>query len=307
MKYIVGVGGANMDIIIRSLKEPKLNDSNPSIIKNASGGVMRNILENLARLGEKTILLSSVGLDSFGEIIVKQSSSIGINMNHIYFDKEHRTSVYTAFIDDSGEMLIGGSDMELLNFVPLSYFEEKKELIKNASLIVIDTNFNTEQIGKVIEIAGDVPIYADPVSTAKASRLIPFLPHIHTIKPNIYELSLLSGIPCQTNEEIIQATTNLIEKGVKEVIVSLGSKGIYYQNDQNVAFFKALKPCKMVNATGAGDSFLASFIKARINNLPVEECIMYGLAGGKVAVESEETISPKMNEEEILLTIKNNL
>lgn len=294
-KYILGIGGANMDILIKSDKRPVLRDSNPSTVTTSCGGVMRNIMENLARLDENVILLTAIGNDDFAEIIVNHCKDVGMNMDHVFKDVDHHTSIYSAFLDEEKDMLIAGVDMDILKHLPSSYFDEKQELFENASLVCIDTNFGEQTIEKIVSLAKDVPIYADPVSSAKSARLLKVLPKLHTIKPNIYELEILSGMNCGTNEEIIKASASLLDKGLKEIIVSLGEKGIYYANSEGESFFRSLGQCEMVNATGAGDSFFAGFIKGRVQHLDTLECIDYGLASGMIAVRSEETISKEMS------------
>ena len=68
--YIVGAGGANFDIHIRTDKAPVLRDSNPGHLRTSAGGVCRNIIENLARQGDDCVLLSAVGADHFGDAVL---------------------------------------------------------------------------------------------------------------------------------------------------------------------------------------------------------------------------------------------
>lgn len=79
---VVGIGAANMDIHVRSRNPVVMRDSNPSFMTSSVGGVTRNILENLARLGTATKLLSAVGDDAAAQMILQHSTLSGIDMSH---------------------------------------------------------------------------------------------------------------------------------------------------------------------------------------------------------------------------------
>ena len=65
-RFTAGIGAANMDLHGRSRAALILHDSNPGFLHTSPGGVTRNILENLSRMGEKTALFSAIGNDLYG-------------------------------------------------------------------------------------------------------------------------------------------------------------------------------------------------------------------------------------------------
>ena len=68
--YVIGIGAANFDISGRSINPLIDRDSNPGFMNISVGGVTRNILENISRIGYPTKLLSAVGDDSAGQLIL---------------------------------------------------------------------------------------------------------------------------------------------------------------------------------------------------------------------------------------------
>ena len=70
-KRIVGVGGANMDVHLKIDGEFILHDSNPGRLVLSPGGVTRNILDNLSRLGQDCSIITAVGDDIFGDGIIR--------------------------------------------------------------------------------------------------------------------------------------------------------------------------------------------------------------------------------------------
>ncbi|NCB05230.1 MAG: kinase, partial [Clostridia bacterium] len=135
---VVGVGAANVDVHGRSRKSIVMRDSNPGYMATSVGGVTRNILENLARQGVPVALLSAVGDDLYGEKIVRDSTAAGIDMTHLLHKPGAVSSSYIAILDEQGDMLLGMSDMRILEDMPPSYLDEQAALLRAADAIVCD-------------------------------------------------------------------------------------------------------------------------------------------------------------------------
>ena len=112
--YIVGVGAANADLNGASLAPIHLRDSNPGHISLSAGGVTRNVCENLARLGADVKLLSCVGDDTFGAFIRRSCEDAGIDASHLYEARGASSSMYLSILDADGDMLVGMSDMRIV-------------------------------------------------------------------------------------------------------------------------------------------------------------------------------------------------
>jgi len=295
--YIICAGGANFDIHSRIQHPVVARDSNISHVHSSAGGVGRNIAENLALLGNHCILLTALGDDAFGNRIAFDCEKLGIDTSHAFIDTEHPTSTYIDILDDSGDMCLATNDMRILNYLPKDYFTSNAELIQNAAAVVIDANLSTEQIEQITDIAFNarVPVYADPVSTIKAEHILSSLPKMRFIKPNAMELAKLSGMSAETDEEIEKAAASLLDKGLKQIAVSLGSKGAYYAERSGISFFVKLnKAAEMVNASGAGDSFTAAYVYKDINGADANEKIEFAMYCGMLTVQCKDTINPEI-------------
>ena len=297
-RRIVGIGAANVDVHGRSRNAIVMRDSNPGFLATSVGGVTRNILENLARQGLSTVLLTAVGDDVFGEMILRDSEAAGMDVSCVLRMANARSSGYVAILDERGDMLLGMSDMRILELLPASYLEEHAALLQAADAVVCDACLPLERLEQLLDLAGaDTPVLIDPVSTAYARRMQPLAGRFTTIKPNEVELAVLSGMPTETEAEIERACEELLRRGTKCVAVSRGDKGCYYADADGQRQFRALRPVEqMVNATGAGDAFLAGFTHGLILGLPVPERLDYALASGITAILSITTINPNMSD-----------
>lgn len=295
---IVGVGAANVDVHAQSRKGIVMRDSNPSFMATSVGGVTRNILENLSRQGVSVSLLSAVGDDLFGEKIARDSTAAGIDMTHLHVKPGAVSSTYIAILDERGDMLLGMSDMRIIEDLPNAYLDEHAQLLQQAEAIVCDACVPVQLLDHLLTItAGATPVLIDPVSTAYARQMEPIAGKFALIKPNEMELSILSGLPTESEVEIERACEALLERGTQRVAVSRGEKGCYYADRAGNRLFRALRPVtQMVNATGAGDAFMAGLAHAMIAHMDLEEMLDYALASGITAIQSMTTINPSMSD-----------
>ena len=170
--YIVGVGAANVDIHGRSRNAVNLRDSNPGTMRVSVGGVTRNILENAARLGLDARLVSAVGGDLFGQLILSRSREAGMNVENVLVLPDAASSTYMTVLEPSGEMFVALSDMSILAQLPERYLAERAPLLQGASAIVSDPSLPEETIVRLLALAGETPVFVDPVSTAYARKLL---------------------------------------------------------------------------------------------------------------------------------------
>ena len=96
----------------------------------ATGGVARNVAENLARLGVRTQLIAAVGRDAPGEWLLRETAASGVDLRSVV-RTGGPTGSYTAVLDDRGELLVRfdrhyrvtATDGENVDFIPVSDWE----------------------------------------------------------------------------------------------------------------------------------------------------------------------------------------
>ena len=298
-RMVVGVGAANVDVHGKSRRAIVMRDSNPGYLSTSVGGVTRNVLENLARQGIRTALLSAVGSDLFGDVILRDSAAAGVDVSRVLRKADTVSSGYVAILDERGDMLLGMSDMRIIEDLSNAYLDENAAILRGAEAIVCDACLPINFLDHLVsEAAGATPVLIDPVSTAYARQMEPIAGKFAAIKPNEMELSILSGLPAETEAQIERACEALLYRGVSRIAVSRGDKGCYYADSEGNRLFRALRPVsQMVNATGAGDAFMAGFTHALVDGQTVEEMLDYALASGITAIQSMTTINPQMSDQ----------
>ena len=141
------------------------------------------------------------------------------------------------------------------------------------------------------------------MSTAKASKLLPILSRIHTLKPNRLEAGLLSGVKIVSAADAEAAARTLLEKGVHRVFISMGAEGVCAADENKQLWLQNL-PGKMVNTTGCGDAFMAALVWAYLEDMDLQETALAGLAAGAIAMEYDATINPAMSADALRARMK---
>lgn len=307
-RFAVVVGGTNMDILGRPTSSFQAGDSNPGSVSCSPGGVGRNIAENLARIGSDTRLISAIGKDTYGQMIMQQSQMAGVDMKATLQLSDASTSTYLSVLDGDGDMHVAINDMAILERLNADMLKHHAELLRRAELIIIDTNLSQDALEYILSNFADKPIFVDTVSCAKASKLKPFLSAIHTLKPNIKEAQQLSGIQIESNDQLPKLANWFHAQGVKRVFLSLGSEGVFYSDstaEQNTeqALIPAI-PVAMTNANGAGDAFLAGLAHSFLQQWSIEHSTHFAMAAAVVALSHLATINPNMSETSVNRVLK---
>lgn len=291
--YLLVLGASIMDIFGFSTSNYRAYNSTPGKIKMSFGGVCRNIAENSARIGINTKFLSVLGDDECGKSILEHSREIGYNMEDSMIIKGASTPTYLAILDENGEMVSAIADMKSLNAMTEEFIDSKKELIKNAKYVVVDSD-NPKILSYILKnFSKETNFILDPVSAEKATWVKDMIKDFHTIKPNRHEAEILAGFPIKDTEDLIRASNYFLSLGIKKVYISLDSEGIFYNNGKQCGKVKALDVI-VKNVTGAGDSFVAGIGHGYINKLDQVDIVKFSMAMSIITIADEATIHPQM-------------
>lgn len=297
-QYVAVIGGANMDIQGFTNQSLILKDSNPGKVKISLGGVGRNIAENLVKLGIQTKLISAIGCDLYGRKILEECNISGIDMQHTLLLKDTASSTYLSILDELGDMQVAISDMDIFDKITVDFIRKKSHVIKNAQLIIVDTNLPQEVLAYLLSNFKETAFFLDTVSTSKAKKAKEIIGLFHTIKPNKLEAEILSGIKISTKKDLEKAGDYFLKQGVKQVFISLGKDGIFYK-DIHSSNHLSTPMVKVINATGAGDAFMAGLAYGHIHNYALDAQARFAMAASILALSHENTINPTMSLENI--------
>lgn len=291
MKKIVCIGAAIIDIKARPRKAFSDNNFSVGSVFLSPGGVARNMAESLAKLDYDTYLLTAVGTDVLGELVINETRKSGTNVEFVMKCPHAPTTTYVAMLDERGTVQSEVIDVTVLEHISPHYLEQHKELHRAASLLIVDTNLLPESLQLIAHIAqeNDIPLYVNTSSVPLATKVIPILSKISILSTNQYEAEQLLKLSISTPEEARAAGMRLLEYGVKEVIITLGAKGVVYCSSTYACYCEAF-PAHVIETTGAGDALCAGFLSRYLAGDTINDCLEYGLAAAVITVESNSTV-----------------
>jgi pseudouridine kinase len=291
-RRLIVIGASNVDISATSAAPLVQGDSNPGHVRTGLGGVGRNIAENLTRLGHDVRLLAAYGADGFAERALAHAVQIGLDCSLSPRFPDGASGVYVCVNGPNGDMAVAVNDMAICARITPQVIMERLVSINAADAVILDANLPEDTIEAIAQDCVK-PLFADAVSTLKASRLRPVLLKLSGLKVNRLELEALSGLSVAGQADVPVAANKLHALGVRTVLVTLGELGAFASDGVRYVFANPYTPL-IRNATGCGDAFTAAAVAAILGGCPLETVLDYGLACAGICGQSEEAVSPEL-------------
>ena len=301
--FVSVIGGLNIDLQGSSVNPLVFNDSNPGEIVMSAGGVGRNIAENISKLSIHSKILSYVGNDALGDFVVNKSSLSGVDTSFIKKHSHLPTSQYLSVLDDNNDMLVSISDMRIIEEMTIQDIDKWNLTIEQSSAIVVDTNIPIPVIEYLTDKYSNIPLFLDPVSFAKTSKILKLIGRFHTVKPNRLETELISGVKITDNDSMLKAAKIIFDMGCKQIFITLGEDGVFYYDGENFGQYLH-KGVNMISANGAGDAFTAGVVYGFLKLNGIKETAEFASAAAVIALRSANTISDDLSEERVKLLLK---
>lgn len=305
---VVCIGAANLDKKIKTEHELQGYTSNPITSKVSIGGVVRNVAENLGRLEQEVVLISTVGNDPEWSRI-KALSSPFMNTESVITIEGQSTGCYTALLDIDGEMYLGLADMSIYDQFKPELLIKQQHYLRNAKCLVVDLNCPKETVEFLCAYAlkQQIKLAIIAVSEPKMAHLPKQLAGVDCLFINKGELGAFVGRLLDSEEKLKDAITEVLGYGVKQIILTAGAKGVLSAtaNSYNWYNVKQIAPSEIVDVTGAGDSFSAAFIDAWLQEQDEQQCILAGMTNAYHTIQSEFTVRPNLTKAQLQIEMEN--
>lgn len=282
MADIVVIGSLNMDL---SVKVPRIPAPGETIsgggLVTSAGGKGANQAAACAKLGGSVAMIGRVGRDDFGRRMTAGLASLGVDVSQIRADAETPSGTAMIMVDAHGENCIvisPGANAK----VQITEDAQITDLIKHAKILLLQLEIPLEVVFTAVKTAArnGVPVLLNPAPAV----LLPeeLYPDIDYLIPNETEAGILSGIAVKDLDTAKKAAQKLVEKGAKNVIITLGDQGAFVVSS---AFSGQIPSISVhaVDTTAAGDSFIGGFAYAQVNRFSLKDSIRFACCVGALA------------------------
>ncbi|GEK27900.1 ribokinase [Furfurilactobacillus siliginis] len=267
---VVVLGSLNVDSILRIPRLPlpgetmEMNDKS-----SAPGGKGANQAVAAARAGAQTAFIGKVGADDGASVLREALESDGISTEFVTTDEQRGSGQAYILLQESGQnsiLVYAGSNQSL-----------SKEDVDAAKDIIKDADFLISQFETPIETTTYAFEYAQSVGVTTILNPAPAVPTMPAdllkvtdlICPNETEAATITGIEVTDAASMLLNAAKFAQMGCKELIITVGSRGAFYANQDGSGFVDAFK-VKAVDTTAAGDTFLgalSSQLKTDFSNM----------------------------------------
>ncbi|MFE4708779.1 ribokinase [Peribacillus simplex] len=296
----IAVIGSNMvDLISYIDKMPKEGETlEAPDFEIGCGGKGANQAVAAAKMGSKVMMVTKVGDDLFADNTIQNLESFGIDTEFTSKVSGTSSGVAPIFVDPESKnriLIIKGANQHLMP----EDVDRAAEKLKACSLIVLQLEIPLPTVYRAIEFGNEhgIPVILNP---APASKDLDFdyVCKSDFFIPNESELEILTGMPVESDEQIREAASVLNEKGVTNVIVTMGSRGVMWVTKEKTQTVESHKVAA-IDTTGAGDAFIGCFAHFFVKNGDVLHAIKMATAFAALSVTKRGTQSSYPTREEV--------
>jgi len=255
MAKIFVLGSINMDLVANTEHFPKAGETiKASDFFVNEGGKGANQAVACAKMGAETFMIGAVGGDEYGKRLIKVLKTYGVNTKYIQKIKNQPTGIALITVcDGENKIIVNSGANNQINFTKVAEIINKKTL--PGDILILQQEIPLEIVEKAIELAAQkyVKVILNPAPATKISKAL--YKKVDLIIPNETETEILTDINPEDEVSVKLAIQALFKLGVKNVVITLGSKGAVISAGKEIEYIQP-KIVNVVDTTGAGDTFV---------------------------------------------------
>jgi len=299
MKKALVFGSFVVDLMARTPHLPKPGETvKGSIFKMGPGGKGFNQGVAAHKAGADVIMCTKLGKDAFAKVAEEAMRELNMSTENLFYSEDVETGSALIMVDEATSqnkivVVLGAcntiTDEEILSL---------EETIKNCDYILTQLETNVSAIYKIIELAKKNQVKVI-LNTAPVQDIGHDLyKSIYLITPNEVEAEILTGIEIDSLENAKKAASWFRNKGVEDVIITLGQRGVFVSSNGREEIIPAFK-VDALDTTGAGDAFNGGLLAALTEGKDIWEAARFANALAALSVQKLGTTPSMPTREEI--------
>lgn len=306
MKKILVVGSSNVDFVIGVNDMPKTGETiRGRSFANVPGGKGANQACACGKLGGGCTFLSCVGTDGMGDLLLDSLKSANVDISAVDRRSDTPTGMAFIMVDHTGDnsiVVVSGANGKCGS----AFFDSHAEQINRADIVLVQLETPAEDIYALLKqakTAGKVTIL-NPAPAPDSIR-DDVLAAVDWITPNETELSRITGMPTDSLDEISAAAEVLLNRGVGNVLVTIGSRGALLCSGEERTHYPTIHTTP-VDTTAAGDTFNAAFAVALAEGKTTAQAIRFANAAASISVTRKGAQTSIPTREEVDMIVEDN-
>ena len=283
MRKIIVIGSSNTDMVVKCKKLPTPGETilGGAFLMNP-GGKGANQAVAAACLNGIVTFVTKTGNDHFGEQSKLLFEKEGIDTRFLIRDQKNPSGVALIAVDENGENTIvvaSGSNATLsaYDIDEEVYVADKEDVYLMQLEIPVGT---VEYVAQKVSDKGN-RVILNPAPARLLSQEL--LDSVYVLTPNEIEAEILTGIKVENASSAERSAMKLLDKGVKNVIITMGAAGAYLCTPE-ISKMIPVVPVKAVDTTAAGDVFNGALAVALAEGKDLEEAVGFANKAASISV-----------------------
>ncbi|MBN1789376.1 MAG: ribokinase [Bacteroidales bacterium] len=280
---IAVIGSSNTDMVVRTKHLPVAGETTlgGDFFMNP-GGKGANQAVAARRLGGNVNFIAKIGNDIFGKEALQLFKSEGLNTDHVVTDVMNPSGVALIAVDEHAENLIVVAPGANSNLSVIDLEAARAEITRSEIILLqLEIPLSTVMYAAEMAFTAGKKVILNPAPACELPDEL--LKRLYLITPNETEAGTLTGVTVNNTDTALEASKILTDKGVKAVIVTLGSQGAFYFDGLEGKLIPAQK-VKPVDTTAAGDVFNGALAVALAEGMDMEDAILFANKAAAISV-----------------------
>lgn len=283
MKKIIVIGSSNVDMVVRTSHLPAPGETilGGEFFMN-QGGKGANQAVAIKRLGGNLIFMAKLGNDVLGRQSVGYFKKEGIDTRYIALDEDSASGVALISVDDHAEnsiVVASGANM-LLNEQDVDKMLE--EMCEGDILLMqLEIPLQTVEYAARKAFGKGVKVVLNPAPARSLPKEL--FRHLYMVTPNRIETEMLTGIKIANDADVEKVAEEICAMGVKNVIITLGSKGCLIR-EEGVSYRIDAFKVEPVDTTAAGDTFNGALCVGLSEGMDLKQAAVMASKASSIAV-----------------------
>ncbi|MEG1403206.1 ribokinase [Bacteroides sp.] len=283
MKKIIVIGSSNIDMVVKTSHLPAPGETilGGEFLMN-QGGKGANQAVAVKRLGGNLVFLTKLGDDVLGHQSLEYFKKEKINTQHITLDKNSASGVALISVDDHAEnsiVVASGANMQL-NEQDVDHVVEEM-CAGDILLMQLEIPLQTVMYAAKKAFEKGVKVILNPAPACNLPKEL--FKYLYMITPNRIESEMLTGLKITTDADAEEAANKICAMGVKNVIITLGSKGCLIK-EGSISYRVDAFRVKPIDTTAAGDTFNGALCVGLAENMDLQNAVLMASKASSIAV-----------------------
>lgn len=284
-KKITVFGSFVVDLMARTPHLPVPGETvKGSVFKMGPGGKGFNQGVAAHKAGAKVSMITKLGKDNFAGVALDAMKDLKMDASKVFITEDIETGIALITVDEitsQNEIVVV---LGACNTITDEEVESITDIVKESEYLLTQLETNLSAIEKVIEIANKngVKVILNTAPVQPISDEV--LKKVYLITPNEVEAEILSGICIDSEENAKKAAEWFFAKGVQNVLITLGHRGVFIATKERQEIIPAYK-VNAIDTTGAGDAFNGGLVAAMAEGKDLWEAAKFANALAAVAVQ----------------------